>query len=89
MRSGRIVVAKRFDQDVLGRVVQTARPVVPQAARLAAARFGDGPGDVGPLLASSGRTRNFAVMKIKACLLKQSSSTLGSRERAPDGCAGC
>ena len=43
-----VVVAERLDEHVLGRVVEAARPVEPQAAGLGAGRLGERPADLGP-----------------------------------------
>ena len=48
--AARVTVAEGLDQDILGRVVQAARPVEPQAARLGPGGLGERAGDPRPVL---------------------------------------
>ena len=64
VRPARVAIAERFDEHVLVRVVQAARPVEPEAAGLGARGLGEGAADLGPAIANSGLICHLAVMKI-------------------------
>ena len=59
------VVTEGLDEDVLGRVVEAARPVEPQAPSSARVASVKALAISGQSSACSGFTANFAVMKIK------------------------
>ena len=87
VRGTRVVVAERLDQDVLGRVVEAAGPVEPQASGLGAGRPGEVAAISGQRSASSGRTRNLAVMKIMTRSLGRSGGgSAGTRVTAESSC---